>query len=97
MCRLHGVGSVLQSQVHRSLVEADNALAEPRQAHPEGQGVANRSGGSPQATTGVVDGPIPSSERPRGDDAWREMEPGQVAGVGWRGRLTVQRRVGLAV
>ena len=40
MCRLFGFRSVIQSQVHRSLVSADNALAVQSQQHPDGWGVA---------------------------------------------------------
>jgi glutamine amidotransferase len=40
MCRLFGFRSVLQSQVHRSLVSAENALAVQSQKHPDGWGVA---------------------------------------------------------
>lgn len=40
MCRLFGFRSVIQSAVHRSLVEADNALAVQSQAHRDGWGVA---------------------------------------------------------
>lgn len=40
MCRLFGFRSVIQSAVHRSLVEADNALAVQSQEHRDGWGVA---------------------------------------------------------
>lgn len=40
MCRLFGFRSVIQSQVHRSLIGADNALANQSSAHPDGWGVA---------------------------------------------------------
>ncbi len=40
MCRLFGFRSVIQSQVHRSLVAAENALAVQSQRHPDGWGVA---------------------------------------------------------
>ena len=40
MCRLFGFKSVLDSQVHRSLIEADNALADQSTKHPDGWGVA---------------------------------------------------------
>ncbi|NUN12285.1 MAG: class II glutamine amidotransferase [Myxococcales bacterium] len=40
MCRLFGFRSVIQSQVHRSLVSADNALAVQSERHPDGWGVA---------------------------------------------------------
>lgn len=47
MCRLFGFRSVLESQVHRSLQGADNALAVQSQAHPDGWGVAYYVAGSP--------------------------------------------------
>lgn len=40
MCRLFGFRSVIQSQVHRSLISADNALAVQSERHPDGWGVA---------------------------------------------------------
>lgn len=40
MCRLFGFRSVIQSQVHRSLVGADNALSVQSVDHPHGWGVA---------------------------------------------------------
>lgn len=50
MCRLFGFRSVIQSQVHRSLVDADNALAVQSTAHPDGWGVAYYVDGSPHLT-----------------------------------------------
>jgi glutamine amidotransferase len=50
MCRLFGFRSVIQSQVHRSLVDADNALAFQSQNHPDGWGVAFYVDGSPHLT-----------------------------------------------
>jgi len=47
MCRLFGFRSVLESQVHRSLQGADNALAVQSQVHPDGWGVAYYVAGSP--------------------------------------------------
>lgn len=47
MCRLFGFRSVLQSQVHRSLRSADNALAVQSRAHPDGWGVAYYVAGTP--------------------------------------------------
>lgn len=47
MCRLFGFRSVLQSQVHRSLYRADNALAVQSRAHPDGWGVAYYVAGAP--------------------------------------------------
>jgi len=40
MCRLFGFRSVIQSQVHQSLVSAENALLVQSEKHPEGWGVA---------------------------------------------------------
>lgn len=39
MCRLFGFRSLIPSQVHRSLVSADNALAVQSKQHPDGWGV----------------------------------------------------------
>jgi glutamine amidotransferase len=47
MCRLFGFRSVIPSQVHRSLVAADNALGSQSHAHPDGWGVAYYIDGSP--------------------------------------------------
>ncbi len=47
MCRLFGFRSVIQSQVHRSLVAADNALGTQSNAHPDGWGVAYYVDGAP--------------------------------------------------
>lgn len=47
MCRLFGFRSVIQSQVHRSLVEADNALCGLSEQHPDGWGVAYYVDGTP--------------------------------------------------
>lgn len=40
MCRLFGFRSVILSQVHQSLVDADNALEAQSTRHPDGWGVA---------------------------------------------------------
>ena len=40
MCRLFGFRSVIPSQVHRSLLDADNALGTLSEQHPDGWGVA---------------------------------------------------------
>jgi len=50
MCRLFGFRSVIQSQVHRSLIDADNALAVQSSAHPDGWGVAYYVDGAPHLT-----------------------------------------------
>ena len=40
MCRLFGFRSVIPSMVHRSLLDADNALGVQSERHPDGWGVA---------------------------------------------------------
>lgn len=50
MCRLFGFRSVIQSQVHRSLVHADNALGRLSSDHPDGWGVAYYIDGAPHVT-----------------------------------------------
>jgi glutamine amidotransferase len=40
MCRLFGFRSVIASQVHRSLLDCENALVHQSEAHPDGWGVA---------------------------------------------------------
>lgn len=50
MCRLFGFRSVIQSSVHRSLLDADNALGEQSNQHPDGWGVAFYIDGSPHVT-----------------------------------------------
>lgn len=47
MCRLFGFKSVISSQVHSSLVGADNALANQSFHHPDGWGVAYYLEGAP--------------------------------------------------
>ena len=47
MCRIFGFRSVIQSQVHSSLVSADNALMRQSEFHPDGWGVAYYVAGSP--------------------------------------------------
>lgn len=47
MCRLFGFRSVIPSQVHRSLLRADNALGTQSRNHPDGWGVAHYIDGSP--------------------------------------------------
>jgi predicted glutamine amidotransferase len=53
MCRLFGFRSVIQSAVHRSLVEADNALAVQSAAHRDGWGVAFYVAGAPHLIKGL--------------------------------------------
>ncbi len=50
MCRLFGFRSVIASQVHRSLVAADNALGRQSVQHPDGWGVAYYVDGAPHVT-----------------------------------------------
>jgi len=50
MCRLFGFRSVIASQVHRSLLVADNALGAQSNAHPDGWGVAYYHEGAPHLT-----------------------------------------------
>src|SRR5690606_21100249 len=50
MCRLFGFRSVIPSQVHRSLLAAENALGVQSNAHPDGWGVAFFVDGAPHIT-----------------------------------------------
>lgn len=50
MCRIFGFRSVIASQVHRSLVLADNALGVQSHKHPDGWGVAFYVDGVPHVT-----------------------------------------------
>jgi glutamine amidotransferase len=50
MCRLFGFRSVIESQVHSSLMEAENALGTQSNQHPDGWGVAYYVDGCPQVT-----------------------------------------------
>ena len=50
MCRLFGFRSVIPSQVHRSLLAAENALGVQSSEHPDGWGVAFFIDGAPQIT-----------------------------------------------
>jgi glutamine amidotransferase len=54
MCRLFGFRSVIQSQVHRSLVSADNALWNLSEQHPDGWGVAYYVEGTPHLTRSAI-------------------------------------------
>jgi glutamine amidotransferase len=47
MCRLFGFRSVIQSQVHQSLVHAENALEIQSNKHPDGWGVSYYLSGAP--------------------------------------------------
>ncbi len=53
MCRLFGFRSVISSQVHRSLVSADNALMRQSTAHPDGWGVGYYIQGFPHVVKSV--------------------------------------------
>ena len=50
MCRLFGFRSVIQSQVHRTLMDADNALGTQSTEHRDGWGVAYYVDGAPHIT-----------------------------------------------
>jgi len=50
MCRLFGFRSIIPSQVHSSLVAADNALGRQSGRHPDGWGVAYYVDGTPHVT-----------------------------------------------
>lgn len=54
MCRIFGFRSVMQSQVHRSLVSADNALMQQSENNPDGWGVAYYVGGAPHVVKSVA-------------------------------------------
>lgn len=54
MCRIFGFRSVIQSQVHRSLVSADNALMQQSDRHPDGWGVAYYNAGAPHVIKSVA-------------------------------------------
>ncbi len=47
MCRLYGFRSVIQSQVHSSLVASEQSFMQLSQDHPDGWGVAYYIGGAP--------------------------------------------------
>lgn len=57
MCRLFGFRSVIPSQVHQSLVSAENALMVQSEEHPDGWGVAYYVANAPhviKSATGAV-------------------------------------------
>lgn len=56
MCRLFGFRSIVSSEVHRSLVAAENALGIQSANHPDGWGVAYYLGGAPH----LVKSPAPA-------------------------------------
>jgi predicted glutamine amidotransferase len=47
MCRIFGFRSIIESQVHQSLIQADNALLNQSKVHSDGWGVAYYKGGIP--------------------------------------------------
>jgi len=47
MCRIFGFKSILQSTVHNSLIQADNAMATQSRNHPDGWGVSYYTMGTP--------------------------------------------------
>lgn len=47
MCRIFGFRSILQSGVHRSLIDSENAIIQQSDRHPDGWGVAYYHMGSP--------------------------------------------------
>ena len=53
MCRIFGFRSVIQSQVHRSLISADNALMIQSERHSDGWGVAYYVAGAPHVIKSV--------------------------------------------
>ncbi len=53
MCRIFGFRSVIQSQVHHSLVSADNALMQQSGRHPDGWGVAYYNASAPHVIKSV--------------------------------------------
>lgn len=53
MCRLFGFRSVIKSQVHSSLVDAENALLHQSDAHPDGWGVAYYVANAPHVIKSV--------------------------------------------
>src|SRR5215471_12176611 len=54
MCRLFGFRSVINSQVHRSLLAAENALGTQSNQHPDGWGVAFYVDGAPHVTRNPI-------------------------------------------
>jgi predicted glutamine amidotransferase len=54
MCRLFGFRSVISSQVHRSLLAAENALGTQSNQHPDGWGVAYYVDGCPHVTRNPI-------------------------------------------
>jgi len=53
MCRLFGFRTVLTSQIHNSLTQADNALADQSNRHPDGWGVAYYIANAPHLVKSV--------------------------------------------
>ena len=71
MCRLFGFRSVIPSQVHRSLLAAENALGVQSNQHRDGWGVAFYVDGSPHVTrsplTAVGDARLMAGGREKSD------------------------------
>jgi predicted glutamine amidotransferase len=65
MCRLFGFRSVIPSQVHRSLLAAENALGKQSNQHPDGWGVAFYVDGAPHITR--------SAEHALGDELFHRL------------------------
>lgn len=65
MCRVFGFRSVIPSQVHRSLLDGDNALGRQSGQHPDGWGVAFYVDGAPHLTK--------SAERALGDQLFHRV------------------------
>lgn len=53
MCRIFGFKSIIDSQVHRSLMLSDNALARQSHRHPDGWGLAYYVAGAPHVIKNV--------------------------------------------
>ncbi|MFO1518400.1 MAG: class II glutamine amidotransferase [bacterium] len=54
MCRLFGFRSVILSQVHKSLVHAENALMTQSESHPDGWGIGYYVAGAPHIVKSVL-------------------------------------------
>lgn len=65
MCRLYGFRSAIDSTVHRSLVDAENAMSRQSMAHKDGWGIAYYVGRYPQI--------IRNDQQALGDSLFREV------------------------
>ena len=54
MCRLFGFRSIISSQVHSSLVSAENAIMQQSERHPDGWGVAYYIASAPHVVKSVA-------------------------------------------